>query len=504
MSDNFADAQWLTGTSISGNNSTATGEDGEPDRTYHSVWFKWTASASSGQNPVYQFDTNGSDFDTYLYIYIGTSLDNLNLLDSDDDGGEGSNSEITLDIGSLVGVTCYIKITGYGEDDFGNYVLNYPLAGIPDPRPPIVSVTEEPPYPITRESDYEQNPPIGTKQSYIEVWRSFGGPAPFDLSVPNAIEAAKDYVLRGGTPPGNLDFQWWSKRPPGDQEWRGGPGAIDPPDGSLLIESNSWGHVVGQSGTHSISEGLLGFSAEIKYGISTYTVKFYMGRYLYISPNSNYNVNYWEQSWGGSEWSPGQPTPPEHYERQVPATIPAELLGATLYVGGEAHGTTLPIVNIFVGDQLAGKYQNNYYSDSITGSPFYTGTVSTGYPAANTEINLTADFILNNMDSLGNLAFTFIDSDTLAGNFTCEPGTPVLGGVQYLNVNKQQDIYATLDLHFMSPTYNHFTFRYGTPPLRLAQRDDQEGLSPTARLDLSPSTSYQKNNSSRIYGGLYL
>ena len=41
-------------------------------------------------------------------------------------------------------------------------------------------------------------------------------------------------------------------------------------------------------------------------------------------------------------------------------------------------------------------------------------------------------------------------------------------------------------------------------PLRLTQRDDQEGLSPTARLDLSPSNSIQKNNSSRIFGGLYL
>ena len=501
MSDNFADAQWLTGTSISGNNSTATGEEGgEPGREYHSIWFKWTAPFTTEQYPEYQFDTNGSDFDTYLYIYTGTNLDNLNLIASNDDGGEGSNSQITLDIGSAYGVTYYIKIAGYDEEEFGNYVLNYPLAGILDPRTPIISVIEEPPYPITKESNYQQNPPIGTKQSYIEVWRSFGGPAPFDLTVPNAIGVAKDYVLKGGTPPGSLDFQWWSKRPPGDSEWRGGPGSIDPPNGSLLIESDSWGHRIGQSGTHSISNGLLGFNAEIKYGISTYAVKFYMGYYLYISPNSSSNENYWEDSWNSD---PGQPTPPEHYERQVPATIPAELLGATLYVGGEVYGTA-PTVNIFVGDQLSGKYQNCYYGDSITGSPFYTGTVSTGYPAANTAIDLTADFILNNMDSLGNIAFTFIDSDTLAGNFTCEPGTPVLGGVEYLNVSKQQDIYATLDLHFMSPTYNHFTFRYGTPPLRLNQRDDQEGLSPTARLDINASNSVQKSNSSRIFGGLYL
>lgn len=43
-----------------------------------------------------------------------------------------------------------------------------------------------------------------------------------------------------------------------------------------------------------------------------------------------------------------------------------------------------------------------------------------------------------------------------------------------------------------------------TPALRLNQRDDQQGLSPTARLELSASNSYQTNNSSRIFGGMYL
>lgn len=75
---------------------------------------------------------------------------------------------------------------------------------------------------------------------------------------------------------------------------------------------------------------------------------------------------------------------------------------------------------------------------------------------------------------------------------------PVAGQSWSTDINKR------LTQNFL----NWLSFRSIPPcstfPLRLAQRDDQEGLSPTARLDLSPSTSYQKSNSSRIYGGLYL
>ena len=72
-------------------------------------------------------------------------------------------------------------------------------------------------------------------------------------------------------------------------------------------------------------------------------------------------------------------------------------------------------------------------------------------------------------------------------------------GASYLNVNK--DVIWSL-VYFLSKA------RRGgvnvTPALRLNQRDDQQGLSPTARLELSASNSYQTNNSSRIFGGMYL
>lgn len=66
----------------------------------------------------------------------------------------------------------------------------------------------------------------------------------------------------------------------------------------------------------------------------------------------------------------------------------------------------------------------------------------------------------------------------------------------YLNVNK--DVIWSL-VYFLSQARGS-----NTPPLRLNQRDDQQGLSPTARLDINASNSIQKNNSSRIFGGLYL
>ena len=142
--DNFASARVLSGTSTTGNNSTATGEVGEPDRTYHSVWFTWTAPASVSS----QIDTEGSDFDTYLYIYTGTTLTGLTLVASDDDSGIGVTSKIIFTPTS--GVTYYIKIAGYNGGSVGNYVLRYP-----DPN--IVLITGGATLTVTADVDAKLN-----------------------------------------------------------------------------------------------------------------------------------------------------------------------------------------------------------------------------------------------------------------------------------------------------------------------------------------------------------
>src|SRR5436309_1627874 len=85
--DAFASSQVLTGSSgsITGTNVGATKEAGEPNHAGnsggHSVWYQWTAPASG----TVVFDTVGSNFDTLLAIYRGTSVSCLTAVASNDD-----------------------------------------------------------------------------------------------------------------------------------------------------------------------------------------------------------------------------------------------------------------------------------------------------------------------------------------------------------------------------------------------------------------------------------
>jgi hypothetical protein len=362
----------------------------------------------------------------------------------------------------------------------------------------MIVVSEKQPEKVT---EYENIYPYDQYRTYseISVWRSFGGPEPY---LDGAIEPAKTFVLHTGTPVNAFNFQWWSKRPPGDQEWRGGPGSIDDPQVDQNIRTYYGGpSAVGQYGRHYTSDPTYTDNfrnSDLTYRINTATLTYNLGQYLYITPNTRYgNLNYWEDYWHGSYYAPGQPTPPSHYERQKPATIEAKLIKAKLIVTGEVYGTN-PTVGIWVGERLLGNKQGNLYSSYFADSPFYEGSLS-----GEKTINLTANFIKNNLTPEGDFIISFVDTDTVNNEFVCVPGNPTVGNRTVESI-KQVGISAYLELQFMSPTYNYFQWIEVIDPLRLNQRDDQLGLSPTARLDLSPSTSYQKNNSSRISGGLYL
>lgn len=127
--DYFANATLLSGTSISGNNTYSGAEDNEPNADPYgtfSVWFKWVPNANFVGDA--KIDTIGSDFDTYLFIYTGTAIDNLTEIDSDNDSGGGGTSEVIFTPTPLE--TYYIRVVGYGNGGYGNYVLNYP-----DPNP---------------------------------------------------------------------------------------------------------------------------------------------------------------------------------------------------------------------------------------------------------------------------------------------------------------------------------------------------------------------------------
>jgi Ca2+-binding RTX toxin-like protein len=83
FNDNFAEAAELRGTSgiVTGSSQGATPEPGEPDEAQATVWYRWTAPASG----LVSLDTAGSNFDTILNVYRGTSVPDLVRVARNDD-----------------------------------------------------------------------------------------------------------------------------------------------------------------------------------------------------------------------------------------------------------------------------------------------------------------------------------------------------------------------------------------------------------------------------------
>lgn len=116
--DNFANAIALNlnGAAVetTGSNIAATAESGEPkhagETATHSVWWRWTAASNTDVTVT----TYGSDFDTILGVYTGTSVDALTRIASNDDeqGGVVRSSKLTFTPTS--GTTYYFAVDGWG------------------------------------------------------------------------------------------------------------------------------------------------------------------------------------------------------------------------------------------------------------------------------------------------------------------------------------------------------------------------------------------------------
>lgn len=107
----------------SGNSSNATYEEGEPYEVEESagrtLWWRWTA----GNSGRYVFHTSGSNFDTILAIYTGSSVNNLALVDYNDEAMGASLSRVTFD--AVAGQTYHIQVDGWGDSGFGRVVLSW-------------------------------------------------------------------------------------------------------------------------------------------------------------------------------------------------------------------------------------------------------------------------------------------------------------------------------------------------------------------------------------------
>lgn len=132
--DNFVNAALLSGTNVTVAGSTvgATKEVGEPNHAANtggnSIWWKWTP-VSAGSVII---QTTGSDADTLLAAYVGSSLGTLAAVADNDDNGATSTSLIGFNVSP--GTTYFIAVDGYNGDS-GSIQLSLAYRTTPLDRP---------------------------------------------------------------------------------------------------------------------------------------------------------------------------------------------------------------------------------------------------------------------------------------------------------------------------------------------------------------------------------
>jgi alpha-tubulin suppressor-like RCC1 family protein/uncharacterized protein YkwD/plastocyanin/thiol-disulfide isomerase/thioredoxin/uncharacterized membrane protein YphA (DoxX/SURF4 family) len=142
--DNFSQANLLTlPANVSGSTVQATTQLGEPLNCGSkvmgkTVWFKIIPNASGALTAT----TNGSDFDTMLAIYTGSSLAGLQQKGCNDDAG-GSDRTSRLFLTVTGGQTYYLQLGGY-QGDSGQFNLYAALDTSGKPDLVVTSLTAEP------------------------------------------------------------------------------------------------------------------------------------------------------------------------------------------------------------------------------------------------------------------------------------------------------------------------------------------------------------------------
>jgi hypothetical protein len=128
--DNFLNSQVISGNSgsVAGTNVGATKEGGEPVHAGNSggasIWYQWQAPG----NGSVTITTAGSNFDTLLGVYTGSSVNALTPIASNDDDPSaiGVTSKVTFN--TVGGTTYRIAIDGFNGAT-GNITLNWNLQG---------------------------------------------------------------------------------------------------------------------------------------------------------------------------------------------------------------------------------------------------------------------------------------------------------------------------------------------------------------------------------------
>ena len=131
------------GGTFNGSNLNATREVGEPAHVGFlgdkSVWFSWTATIS-GQITI---DTIGSNFNTTLSVYLGSTVNALSNVAQNNDINEfDSDSRVQFNI--VAGNTYRIVIDGWNGES-GDIRLNWNAMGVaPTPTPTPINLLDDP------------------------------------------------------------------------------------------------------------------------------------------------------------------------------------------------------------------------------------------------------------------------------------------------------------------------------------------------------------------------
>lgn len=124
--DAFANAQVIPSVpgSFTGTTVCASKESGEPshagDAGGRSIWYRWTAPS----NLAVTVTTIGSDFDTLLAVYTGSSVSSLNLIASNDDIVLYEYKQSRLTFNAISGVTYRIAVDGW-QGENGRVIINF-------------------------------------------------------------------------------------------------------------------------------------------------------------------------------------------------------------------------------------------------------------------------------------------------------------------------------------------------------------------------------------------
>ncbi len=199
----FASSEVLASSgSITRSNTGATAQAGEPapitGDPFATIWFSWTAPTTK----TVTFDTIGSDIDTVLSVYTGTSLAVLVEVASNDDGF-GCDSTSALQFQAVAGTTYRIQIgTTDPSDQSDNLMLTWNWArGAEAANDNIAQATAETGtqtiHGTTNNSTPELGQNINENEGESSVW----------YKIPAALPTEVDLTLATSNTPNIFGFQ---------------------------------------------------------------------------------------------------------------------------------------------------------------------------------------------------------------------------------------------------------------------------------------------------------